>query len=73
MTYDKGPQLTVGILKQYLAHIPDNVKVCFNDGQSNYEVHYILNKNGELTFAVDCYMQDANETNLRTLLSFNKK
>lgn len=73
MIYDKGPQLTVGNLKQYLHSIPDDVKVRINMGDKSEEMHYLLNEGGELVLCVDCYMQDAYKTNLLTVLSFNKK
>lgn len=73
MDYDKGPQLTVGKLKQYLANIPDNVKICVGIGDQNAPAHYLLNRSGELELHPDCYMQDAEFTNLMTVFSFNKK
>lgn len=73
MNYDKGPQLTVGMLKEYLAYIPDDVKIGVAIGDSYAQAHYIQNRAGELILLPDSYMQNAAEANFRTLLSFNIK
>lgn len=73
MHYDKGSQLTVGKLKEYLAHIPDNVKVVVGIGAETAPLHYLLNQSGELVLHPDCYMQNATETNIKTVLSFNAR
>lgn len=73
MNYDKGPQLTVGMLKQYLAYIPDDVKIRVGVGDNAAELHYLQNWKGELLLHPDCYMMDAAESNLQTILSFNTK
>ena len=72
MNYDKGPQLTAGDLKRYLAYIPDDVKICVGIGDEYAEAHYILNWNGKLTLHPNCYMQNASEVNLKTIISFQK-
>lgn len=71
MDYEKGPQITVGRLKEYLACIPDDVKVSVGMGCEVSPLHYLLNWGGELLLHPDCYMQDANVTNLKTIMSFN--
>ena len=72
MDYDKGPQLTVRMLKEYLNHIPDDTKVRIGIGDENAPAHYLLNYGGELLLQADCYMQNAAKTNLTTVLSFIK-
>ena len=72
MTYDKGPQLTVGILKAYFACIPDNVPISVGIGDMTEEAHYLINQSGTLVIHPDCYMQDANEMNLKTIISLQK-
>ena len=71
MDYDKGSQLTVSQLKSYLKHIPDDVKICVGIGDAHAPAHYLLNKDGQLMLHPDCYMQNASEVNIRTILSFN--
>ena len=71
MYYDKGPQLTVGKLKEYLACISDDVKICIEIGDKVVELHYLLNQGGNLVLLSDCYMQNASEMNIKTILSFN--
>lgn len=73
MNYDKGEQITAGILKEYLVLIPDDVKICVGIGDEKAPVHYLLNWDGQLMLHPDCYMQNAAETNLKTVLSFNVK
>lgn len=73
MNYDKGPQLTVYQLKSYLKHIPDDVKICIGIGSDNAPAHYLLNYAGQLMIHSDCYMQNATETNIKTVLSFNAR
>lgn len=70
MRYDKGPQLTAGMLKKYLAKIPDNVKIRVGIGEMNEEAHYLHNDRGELTILCDSYMEDAPITNKMTVISF---
>jgi len=72
MRYDKGPQITVGELKHYLACIPDDVKVCISIGDTIEELHYLENLNGKLLLLPDCYMQNAAEMNLYTMRSLMK-
>ena len=72
MNYDKGPQITVQQLMDYLKHIPSDTKICIGIGDKVAPLHYLLNRKGELLMHTDCYMQDAAETNLLTVLSFNK-
>lgn len=72
MDYDKGPQLTVRMLKEYLNHIPDDTKVRIGIGDENAPAHYLLNYGGELLLQTDCYMQNAAKTNLTTVLCFIK-
>ena len=72
MNYDKGEQLTVGKLKRYLASIPDDIKIQVGIGDYNTAAHYILNNGGELLLCPDCYMEDANEANISTVISFSK-
>lgn len=72
MNYDKGPQLTVKMLKEYLKHIPDDTKVRIGIGDENAPAHYLLNYGGELLLQTDCYMRNAAKTNLMTVLSFFK-
>lgn len=73
MTYDKGPQITVGMLKTYLACIPDDVKVSVGIGSDREPLHYLLNVGGELVLHPDSYMEDARDTNIQTIMSFNVK
>ena len=73
MHYDKGPQLTVGKLKEYLAHIPDDVKVVVGIGDNKAPAHYLLNYDEQLMLHPDCYMQNASEVNIKTILSFNAR
>lgn len=73
MNYDKGYQLTVSQLKSYLKHIPDDVKICIGIGSDNAPAHYLLNYDGQLMLHSDCYMQNATETNIKTVLSFNAR
>lgn len=73
MYYDKGPQLTAGKLKKYLACIPDDVKIYIGIGDEVAELHYILNQDGNLVLLSDCYMQNASEMNIKTILSFNTR
>ena len=70
MLYDKGPQLTVGMLKRYLSYIPDDVKIRVEMGEMNEEAHYLHNDGGELTILCDSYMEDAPITNKMTVISF---
>ena len=71
MNYDKGPQLTVAQLKSYLKHIPDDVKIRIGIGDVTAPAHYLLNDDGQLMLHTDCYMQNASEVNINTILSFN--
>lgn len=71
MYYDKGPQLTVGELKKYLTCIRDDVKIYIGIGNEIAELHYLLNQDGNLILHPDCYMQNASEVNIKTILSFN--
>ena len=71
MNYDKGSQLTVSQLKSYLNHIPNDVKICIGIGDVTAPAHYLLNHGGQLMIHSDCYMQNATETNIKTILSFN--
>ena len=71
MDYDKGTQLTAGKLKEYLACIPDDVKICIGIGDTNAPARYLLNYDGQLMLHTDCYMQNASEVNIKTILSFN--
>ena len=71
MDYDKGSQLTVAQLRSYLKHIPDDVKICIGIGDVNAPAHYLLNNGGQLMLHTDCYMQNAAEVNIKTILSFN--
>ena len=73
MDYDKGPQLTVAQLKSYLKHIPDDVKICIGIGDVKAPAHYLLNHGGQLMLHPDCYMQNASEVNIKTILSFNAR
>ena len=73
MTYDKGAQFTVERLKKYLDLIPDDVKICVGIGDDITPAHYLINRDGKLVICVDCYMQNADENNLITVLSFNSK
>lgn len=73
MNYDKGSQLTVAQLKSYLKHIPDDVKICIGIGDSTAPAHYLLNDDGQLMLHTDCYMQNASEVNIKTILSFNTR
>ncbi len=73
MDYDKGPQLTVAQLKLYLKHIPDDVKIRIGIGDANAPAHYLLNHGGQLMLHSDCYMQNASEVNIKTILSFNAR
>jgi len=73
MHYNKGEQLTVGMLKGYLAMIPDDVKICVGIGSEVVELHYLLNRDGNLLLHPDSYMTDAVEENWRTIMSFNTK
>lgn len=73
MYYDKGPQLTVGRLNEYLACIPDDVKICIGIGSEVAELHYLLNQDGNLVLHTDCYMQNASEINIKTVLSLNAR
>lgn len=73
MDYDKGPQLTVGRLKEYLACIPDNTKIRVGIGNENAPAHYLINMGDELILHPDCYMQNASEVNLRTIITLNRR
>lgn len=73
MNYDKGPQITVGKLKQYLAIVPDDVKIWVGLGSEVAQAHYLLNHGGDLMLHPDAYMIDAEEQNIKTVLSFNTK
>ena len=42
MYYNKGPQLTAGTLKQYLACIPDDIKIRVGIGDASAPAHYLL-------------------------------
>lgn len=73
MDYDRGPQLTVAQLKSYLKLIPDDVKICIGLGDVTAPAHYLLNHDGQLMLHTDCYMQNASEVNINTILSFNAR
>lgn len=73
MDYDKGSQLTVAQLKSYLKHIPEDVKICIGIGDNEAPAHYLLNYDGQLMLHTDCYMQNASEVNIKTILSFNAR
>jgi len=71
MDYDKGPQLTVALLKGYLSMIPDDVKICVGIGDAVEPLHYIDEYNGQLLLHPDMYMVDASKHNLLTIVKFN--
>lgn len=71
MDYDKGPQLTVAMLKEYLSMIQDDVKICVGIGDAVEPVHYIDKYNGQLLLHPDMYMINAAEHNIKTILKFN--
>lgn len=71
MDYDKGPQLTVGMLKKYLSMISNDVKICVGIGDAVEPVHYIDKYNGQLLLHPDMYMRNAAEHNIKTILKFN--
>ena len=73
MEYDKGSQLTVAQLRSYLKYIPDDVKIFIGIGDVNAPAHYLLNHGGQLMIHTDCYMQNAAEVNIKTILSFNAR
>ena len=73
MDYDKGPQLTAGRLREYLACIPDNTKIRVGIGDVNAPAHYLIDWDGELVLHPDCYMQNASEINLKTIISLSRK
>ena len=73
MNYDKGPQLTAGRLKEYLACIPDNTKIRIGIGDVTAPAHYLMNWNGELMLHTDCYMQNASEVNLKTIITLSRR
>lgn len=73
MNYDKGEQLTVGKLKRYLSCLPDDIKIRVGIGSETAPVRYLLNKGGELLLHPDCYMQNAEETTLKTIISFQNQ
>ena len=70
MNYDKGPQITVGKLKKYLACVPDDVKIWIGIGSQVEQLHYLLNHGEDLLLHSDAYMQDAEETNAKTIINF---
>ena len=71
MHYNKGEQLTVGMLRGYLCMIPDDVKIFVGVGSEVEELHYLLNHGGNLLLHTDSYMKDSVEENLKTVISFN--
>lgn len=73
MNYNKGPQLTIGDLKRYLEHIPNDVKIYIGIGNINAELHYLSVWNNQLLLHPDIYMQNAEEANLKTVLMLAKK
>ena len=73
MYYNKGPQLTVAQLKSYLKHVPDDVKIRVGIGDISAPAHYLLNHGGQLMLHTNCYMENASEVNIKTILSFNTK
>lgn len=73
MHYDKGPQLTVGMLKRYLSMIPDDVKISIGIGDARAPAHYIDKDGGQLLLHPDMYMINAAEHNLKTIIKFNTK
>ena len=72
MNYDKGPHLTVGMLKTYLNCIPDDIKVMIGSGGDTSELNYLLNYDGKLLLHSDSYMEDATEVNLKTVFELQK-
>ena len=72
MRYNKGPQLTVGTLKQYLSAIPDDVKIRVGWGDADAEARILLKVAGELVICPSCYGEDAGYINLKTIISFSK-
>lgn len=73
MHYDKGEQLTVGRLKEYLACLPDDVKVYVGLGNDVAPLHYLLEHKGGLLLHPNSYGKNANEENVKTILILTKK
>lgn len=73
MDYDKGPQLTAKSLREFLACIPDDTKIVVGIGVELAPAHYLNNRDGNLVIHPDCYMVNAVENNIKTMISFNKK
>lgn len=71
MHYDKGEQLTVGRLKEYLACLPDDVKVFVGIGSEISPAYYLLERNGGLLLHPDSWMQNADEINKNTILKLS--
>lgn len=44
MDYNKGSQITVGRLKEYLACIPNEVRVSVGIGSESAPLHYLINR-----------------------------
>ena len=72
MNYNKDKQFTVKQLKEYLNYIPEDINVCIGFGDQIKPARYISNYNNQLTIESDCYMRDAVENNLHTIISFQK-
>ena len=73
MYYDKGPQITVGKLKEYLSYIPDDVPVEVGMGDNRGQLHYLENNGGALLLLPDCYMENAEVFNMKTVISLMQK
>ena len=73
MNYNKGSQITVGKLKEYLSCIPDDIKVYIDYGENAKELHYLDNYFGNLLLRSDMYMIDATIHNMATVIELNSK
>ena len=73
MNYNKGEQITARMLRYYLSLIHEDTPISIGLGDVIKPVHYLSNVNGILVLVNDLYMVDAEDNNLKTVLSFIKR
>lgn len=72
MNYDKGEQMTVGGLRNFLNCIPDNTKVYVGFGECVKPLRYLSEHGGDLLLQSDVYGANAHEHNIETILKLHK-
>lgn len=73
MNYDKGPQMTVRDLTDYLSLLPKDLPIYVGIGDMQAELHYLIPHKNGLCLCPDCYMQNVYENNIKTVLILSSK